>query len=140
MQGHLSKGRLDRSQIEGNKLRSLDLETVEKAIPRGFQRKLVDFRYDLQAAWYTRLAAEAFADMEIEFIFVAIENKPPYGICLYRASEGVLDHGNRLRDKALNTLGERRALDDWPAFPPEILALELPGWQTMQEEEPCVEF
>ena len=139
-QGHLIKGRLDRIQIDGNKLRILDLKTVDKATPRAFQRKLVDFRYDLQAAWYTRLAAEAFADMEVEFIFVAIEKKPPYGICLYRASEGVLDHGNRLMDKALNTLGERRALDDWPAYPPEILDLELPGWETMQEDEPCVEF
>jgi len=139
-QGHMIKGRFDRIQITGDTLQILDLKTCDKATPKHFQRKVVDFRYDLQAAWYTRLAAEAFAQLNIEFIFIAIEKKPPYGICLYRASESLLDHGNRLMDKALNILGERRALNDWPAYPPEILDLELPAWEKMQEDEPCLEF
>lgn len=139
-QGHLIKGRLDRAHIEGDKITILDLKTTDKVDARSFQRKLVDLRYDLQASWYTRLASEAFASMEIEFIFVAVERKPPYGICLYRASESILDNGNRLMDKALNIFGERVAIDDWPAYPPEIVDLELPSWESMQHDEPCLEF
>ena len=139
-QGHLIKGRFDRLQITGDTLQIVDLKTCDKATPKHFQRKVVDFRYDLQAAWYSRLAAEAFAKLNVEFIFVAIEKKPPYGICVYRASEGLIDNGNRLMDKALNILGERRALNDFPAYPPEILDLDLPAWETMQEVETCVEF
>lgn len=139
-QGHLIKGRLDRAHIQGNKLTILDLKTTDKADARSFQRKLVDLRYDLQASWYTRLAAEAFASLEVEFIFIAIERKPPYGICLYRASESIIEHGNRLMDKALNIFGERMAIDDWPAYPPEIVDLELPSWESMQQDEQCLEF
>lgn len=139
-QGLHIKGRLDRLNIDGGKATILDLKTTDDASLKSFQRSVVKFKYDLQAAWYSRLVGLAHPDLEVEFLFCVIEKSPPHGICVYRASDSILDHGNRLMDKALNLFGERQALNDYPAYPPLIQDLELPSWAFMEDDDQCIEF
>lgn len=137
---HLLKARLDRLQGDGDRLLILDLKTTDSAEPSSFARKMVGLSYDLQAAWYQRLGQEAFPDRPVEFLFVAVERKPPYAVQVYQADESVIASGLRKMDRALSRYRDCLALNYWPAYEPTIRSLAMPGWATMPEEEQCPEF
>lgn len=137
--GHTLKARLDRLQDGGDRLLILDLKTTDSAEPSSFARKMVGLAYDLQAAWYQKLAAEAFPGRPVDFLFVAVERKPPYAVQVFKADESVIASGLRKMDRALARYSECVALDYWPSYDPEVLQLSMPAWATMREE-PCLEF
>lgn len=137
--GQTLKARLDRIQDGGDRMLILDLKTTDCADPSSFARKLVGLNYDLQAAWYSRLAGEAFPDCRADFLFVAVERKPPYAVQVYRADESVITSGLRKMDRAISRYSECVALDYWPSYDPEVLPISMPRWATMPEES-CLEF
>lgn len=138
--GHVLKARLDRIQIEGNRLLILDLKTTDDATASAFQRKVVNLNYDLQAAWYSKLAAEAFPDLKVEFVFVAVERKAPHGIRVFRASDSVIQSGLRKMDRTLDRFSESQAINYWPSYDPVITDLAMPTWAATLEDEECLEF
>lgn len=122
------KGRLDRIQIEDDKVKILDLKTTVSARPQDFVRQVVNLNYDLQAAFYTNLAATCYRGMEVEFYFVVLERKSPHGINVFRATEEVLTSGRRKLEKGLTLLAQCMELDYWPGYEPTIHELRLPSW------------
>ena len=126
--GQIQKGRIDRLQIESDRILILDLKTTQVSRHAEFQRVACNLNYDLQAAWYTELVRQAFPDRPVEFLFVALERKPPYGICVYRASDSLLASGSQKMQRALDLYAQCQALDYWPAYDPVIQELELPYW------------
>ena len=138
--GQLLKGRFDRLRVDdANKVvEILDLKTTVSANFKDFQRSVANFSYDLQAAWYSWLAMQAWPGYNIQFLFVAIERKAPYGISVFRASEQLLQSGQRKMAKALDLFEQCRTLDYWPSYEPIIHDLALPGWAI--EKEVDLEF
>ena len=134
--GQIIKGRIDRLDTSGEVIKILDLKTTADASPRQFQRTMVNLNYDLQAAWYTNLVRRAFPGRPVEFYFVALERKAPYGISIFRASESMLLSGQRKMDKALDLYCQCEALNYWPSYEPVIHELEMPAWAAVGEEEP----
>lgn len=136
--GQVLKGRFDRLLLdeEAKTVTILDLKTTQSAQPKEFQRSVVNFSYDLQAAWYTRLAEICWPGYEVEFIFVALEKKPPFGISVFRASPGLLKNGQKKMAKALDLFAQCQVLDYWPSYDPIVHDLDLPTWALTREDDP----
>lgn len=133
--GLIMKGRFDRMIKSEDTVTILDLKTTQDASFKGFQRSVVNFSYDLQAAWYIELAKRAYPGTQIEFIFCAIEKRAPYGIGVFRASDELIQSGVRKMNKAIDLYQQCTVLDYWPSYDPIVHELTLPPWAVGAEEE-----
>lgn len=133
--GQMVKGRFDRLQYDGVTLKILDLKTTHTASPKEFQRTCANFSYDLQAAWYTDLAAQCFPEARaVEFYFIALERKAPHGISVFKASEALLNSGRAKQAKALDLFAQCSELNYWPSYDPVVHDLDMPAWARQEEE------
>lgn len=105
----------------------LDLKTTADARPDAFARSVATYRYEAQAAFYLQAAASAGVPAE-HFIFVVVENAPPYAVALYQLDDAALEQGRRLYLRDLETYQRCAERDDWPAYPTDIQTLSLPRW------------
>jgi exodeoxyribonuclease VIII len=107
----------------------VDLKTTKDASPDGFQKSAYNFRYYVQAWWYIHGLRQCWVDA-CEFVFIAVESSPPYGVCVYSA------------DNSFYKLGEIEAMQDFEVYKeclksgvwygydkkPGIHTLSLPEW------------
>jgi exodeoxyribonuclease VIII len=107
--GEICKSRPDFHTADNSLL--VDLKTTEDASMFGFQKSIHSFRYHVQAAWYLRSLAEAE-----QFVFIAVEKKPPYLVAVYNASKEMVEAGNRAADKNLALLAECRKSNKWVGY------------------------
>lgn len=133
--GQILKGRYDRLHLTDDKVTILDLKTTQSAQLKDFQKSVANFSYDLQAAWYSSLAERCWPGREVEFLFVAIEKKAPFGISVFRASPGLLHNGRKKMAKALDLFAQSQALDYWPSYDPIVHDLDLPGWAITRDTD-----
>ena len=63
-----------------------------------------------------------------QFVFIAVESKPPHLVAVYNASEAMIAAGNRVADKNLALLAECRKSDKWIGYSEEITNLDLPRY------------
>ena len=75
----------------------------------------------MQAGFYLRSIKEAQ-----QFVFIAVETKPPYLVAVYNASTDMINAGNRVADKNLETLANCRKSGKWLGYSEEITTLDLP--------------
>lgn len=135
----LCKARLDALSRSGW---VIDLKTTLDARPESFARDVVRYDYDLQAAHYLAGArvdprAARVSKVIKGYVFFAIEKTPPHAFAIYTAGETVLMRGEARRNKAIALFDECQQRAEWPAYPPQATALELPSWslREMKEEE-----
>ena len=140
--GIIRKARVDRIHIdlEAGAIQILDIKGAEDCSPLGFMRSVVNFKYHVQAAYYSDMVRRAqfvglLPDMPINFYFCAVERKRPYSVNVFRATEELIDEGNRLFDKALHLYAQCLELDYWPGYDPVIYDLKLPTWSNQAKEE-----
>jgi len=105
----------------------VDLKTAADASRDGFLRACVNFRYDLSAAYYTEGARQTDTPVQ-EFIFVVVENTPPYAVAVYTLPEELKNKGNITWRRALDTLHACKESNSWPGHPEEIQLLDAPKW------------
>ena len=117
--GELCKSRPDFHTDDGTLI--VDLKTTSDASELGFQKSVHNFRYHVQAGFYLRSIKEAQ-----QFVFIAVETKPPYLVAVYNASTDMINAGNRVADKNLETLANCRKSGKWIGYSEEITTLELP--------------
>jgi ATP-dependent exoDNAse (exonuclease V) beta subunit len=130
--GMTLKGRLDRMVVDTTlgAVNIYDLKTTQCAHPKEFAKSVVNFRYDLQAAFYAYLATKCFPGYKVNFYFVALERKSPHGIGVFHASDQLLTEGFRKMDKGLTLWASCNELDYWPGYEPIVHELNLPTWAT----------
>ena len=135
--GQTLKGRFDRLLLdeENKKVTILDLKTTQSAALKDFQKSVANFSYDLQAAWYINLAQKCWPGFDVEFLFVAIEKKAPFGISVFRASPGLILNGQKKMAKALDLFAQCQTLDYWPSYDPIVHDLDLPGWALSRDDD-----
>ena len=84
------------------------------------------------------LARRCFPEARaVEFYFVALERKSPHGICVFKASEGLLANCRQKMAKALDLFAQCTELDYWPSYDPVVHELDMPAWA--RHEEPVLE-
>lgn len=105
----------------------VDLKTTSDASREAFLRAVVNFRYDLQEAYYREGSRQTDTPVQ-EFIFVVVENTPPYAVAIYTLPEELKHKGDIMWRRALDTLHECKITDTWPGYPTEIQVLDCPKW------------
>ena len=120
----LCKGRLD--WLTGDGL-ILDLKTTEDAGQDAFARSVANYKYDLQAAQYLSLLADAGRAAR-GFMFVAAEKSPPFGVAVYTLYREDIEQAVAERRALLHRFAQCLRDDDWPCYNSEAMSLSLPGW------------
>jgi len=111
----------------------VDYKTTLDASFREFQRSVYTYRYDVQAAMYLH-AVSAQSDKPLDkFVLIAQEKKAPYAIAVYVLDDATLEVGEKKMRKNLNTLAECFRTDQWPSYPVEFQAMNLPAYAWNEE-------
>ena len=116
--GELCKARAD--WLRENVI--VDVKTTEDARPDAFSRSIANYRYDVQTSHYE----EGF-DLR-QFVFIAVEKKPPYAVAVYAADDLIRHRGKQARDRNLRTYAECKASNTWPGYEEIIRTIHLPRW------------
>ena len=105
-----------------------DLKTCVDARPAAFGRQVDDLRYYRQAAFYLRGAA-ALGRPERDWVFIAVEKDPPYGVWVHELAPHWLGLGEDEVDGLLARYVACAGADDWPGYPAGVRRLHPTGWQ-----------
>ena len=112
----------------------VDLKTTQDASPKGFQKSIANFGYHIQSAWYMRVLKNLDVPVK-EFIFIAIEKTAPFCVGVYRASEEMLEEGNKKVDEAIDKILWCKENDTYPDYTPnEIETIDLPPWMKKKQQ------
>lgn len=111
----------------------IDLKTTENASPSKFTKSAFDYRYHVQAWWYMHGLQQCGIDAQ-DFIFIAVERKSPYAVCVYAADDLMLQLGECEAVENLRTYAECEKTGIWYGYEkePEIHSLSLPDWVIRQ--------
>lgn len=104
-----------------------DIKTAFDAAPREFGRAAANLRYDLQAAYYSRIGAAVGLDVE-HFVFVVVEKEKPYLTACYVVDQDDLSRASDEIDEVLERWAECERTDNWPGYPGHLMTLQLPAW------------
>lgn len=107
----------------------VDLKTTDDASPGGFARSVANFRYHVQAAFYSDgLSAVQGPSAVKGFVFIAVEKKAPFLVGVYQADEAMLAAGRLAYEADIETFRQCLATDTWPGYGDTVLPLSLPKW------------
>jgi len=98
----------------------MDLKTAHNCNYTQFRKDLVNFCYDVQAAFYTDLVSKVEATNKVSFVFACIEKDAPYAVALYKLDDASLEVGRELYKKALDKINNPEDNEDYPSFIQEI--------------------
>jgi hypothetical protein len=122
------KCRLDRLLLFNERAIIVDLKSTESVAPAAFMKTIFgELNYLFQAAWYSE-AVEAVYGVETDFVFAAVERKPPYNCRVFELSAEAMREGFRQTAAARRKLLECQQSGVWELPPVEAVPLELPGW------------
>jgi hypothetical protein len=103
-----------------------DLKTCQDASPREFRRNIMNYHYDLQAAWYCSVLGKA-KNLESSpfWTWIAVEKSAPYANAVYTA-ENWMESGMAKLETVLTEYKKCQASGKWPASYYGLIALEGP--------------
>lgn len=106
----------------------VDVKTTTDAEPVAFAKQIANFMYHVSAAYYLDIVSNVLGQRFDQFIIIAVEKSPPYGVSVHLLDEGTIDAGRFLYKKALKTLKECRDSNQYPGYPDAILSTAIPPW------------
>lgn len=115
----------------------VDLKCVQDASPEAFARICAQRRYYMADALYSDGCAIASQGTDYtfrNFLFVAVESKPPYECAVYHLDEISRDIGRQEYRRLLDKYAEHVRAGFWSGYPDRIQPLSLPDWMIRQAE------
>ena len=115
----------------------IDLKTTRDASFEGFSKQMGQLGYLLQAAYYLDVHNEATGEDLKDFFIVAVENKFPYAVAVYKLDHLQIEAGREqykrafsqyadyLTDVNLHGIEKAGVLHSYPA---EITTIQIPLW------------
>lgn len=112
----------------------MDLKTCADASALAFERSIARYGYYIQAAWYMN-AARSQNLLVSEYVLIAVESEPPFGVQVFRLDEGYLEAANEKIEDALAQ--HRRCIKDkvWRGYPDKAHDVLCPAWLATAEYE-----
>lgn len=107
---------------------AIDLKTTTDARKPAFEKKILDFGYHIQAAFYADQYNWITGEKIEKFIFAAIETSAPYAVKIYELDKESMDAGRKKYRQALNEYAQCKASDTWPSYDQEIETIGIPPW------------
>lgn len=105
----------------------VDLKTTIDASEKEFKKSCANFKYHIQHAFYRDVLASIGIIIE-NFIFVAVEKSPPYGVGVYELDEDAFSLGREQYQKALEIYKQAKEKEAWEGYTSDIIQLSLPAW------------
>lgn len=106
----------------------VDLKTTADASPEAFARSCANFGYHRQAAMYRDIARTAGIAHE-DFVFVCVEQKPPYLVACYQLNAEAEEQGRREYRHALDIWRRCVETGEYPGIANELItSISLPRW------------
>ena len=112
-----------------NRIIIADLKTAESGRPEVFQKVIMKRRYHVQAGWYCHGVMKTLEPQAVEWMFVVVENKPPYNVSIYVISDENIKKGFDEGMKDLMALKEYYDTPEagrWAGYPPVVQEIALP--------------
>lgn len=106
----------------------VDLKTTEDASEAEFSRSIENFRYHVQAAFYSDGIEQALGERVAAFAFIAVEKKAPYAVACYQLADVDVEDGREAYQNDLFRLKDCLARNEWPAYSPRIETITRPAW------------
>ena len=113
----------------------VDLKTTQDARPDAFGKSVANYRYHVQAAFYSDVWEWETGDKLDRFEFLAVEKSMPHALAVYMLDDEALAEGRRLYREALNLYADCLERDEWPAYGSDPQWLCLPQWAFDFNEE-----
>lgn len=116
-----------------------DLKSTKSVLPNDFMRDVVKYHYDLQDAMYTNGASKVLGVPKdnIDFVFIAVEKKPPYLLNIMQADTYVIQKGEADFREFIGTYAECKEKNNWYGLNGEhgiINTLSLPSYLLKNED------
>ena len=106
----------------------IDLKTTLNAKERAFERTAFDYGYHLQAAFYHE-GCTSVLDLGVrEFIFIAVEKKPPYALMIYPADQSFMNLGHSKNSQLIQLYAKCQTENNWPKYQNNVRRLGVPAW------------
>lgn len=100
----------------------------------GFEQKFFQLGYDIQAAWYQKMA-EIADGIRRDVIFLVLELEDPFATKVVGVKQEVIDHAWEDCERAIDVYRECIENDEWPAYPFELSFVKLPAWKKKEREK-----
>lgn len=105
-----------------------DLKTTTDASPDAFTRKIAQYEYHAQAAWYvdalTRLTGERHT-----FAFFVASTIQPHEVAVYELAESALHLGRALNAEAIRGIAECIESGEWRSkWETDMRSIDVPRW------------
>lgn len=107
---------------------AIDLKTTTDARKQAFEKKILNFGYHIQAAFYADQYRWIMGEEVEKFIFAAIETSAPYAVKVYELEQDSMEAGRKKYRQALNEYAQCKASDTWPSYDQEIETIGIPQW------------
>lgn len=112
----------------------VDLKTTQDATPEGFAKTCFSWGYHRQAAWYLDGQFEVTKSPS-DFVFIAVENKPPHSVACYELDEQSVELGFQQNESILKRMKASIESCVWTAaHERQITKLSLPRWARYHDE------
>lgn len=116
-----------------------DLKSARSAMPGDFMRDVVKYHYDLQVAMYREGVSKVLGipKENVDFVFIAVEKKPPYLLNIMQADTYVIQKGEADFREYIGTYAECKKTDNWYGFNGEhgiINTLSLPDYLIQKDD------
>ncbi len=112
----------------------VDIKSTRDASPVGFQREMYKHGYHVQAAVYLAGISSVLKRRHTRFIFVAVENAPPYLTAVYEVDNATLIKGWDTYQRLLEQFAACQKSNNWPGYEDGILPLTLPPWVAQEDQ------
>lgn len=95
-----------------------DLKSAKSVMPNDFMRDCVKYHYDLQTAMYRDGASKVLGVPKdnIDFVFIAVEKKPPYLLNIMQADTYVIQKGEADFREYIGTYAECMQTQNWYGY------------------------
>ena len=111
-----------------------DYKTARSAAPRPFARAVADYRYHMQAAWYSDLITEMGLHADVAFVFVVQEKTAPYAVNVFTLDADAIATGRDLNRKAIDRFAHCQQTGEWPGYA-GVTEISLPTYATYEFED-----
>ena len=114
---------------------ALDLKKTRDASLRGFSKSVAEYRYHVQAAFYSHVYNMYFGKQLQSFKFLAVEDDFPNFSKVWVLDDEALQIGHHEMQKDLKSYANAYNEDYWPLPCGGTETLSLPSWKISQYEE-----
>lgn len=130
----ICRGRMDHLHLERPQI--FDVKKIRSAHPDTISRHIYDYGYDIQDTAYRRAVAKYLGvdPLAVDFVFLFMEEKPPYAITPVRLPPSWLEIGRQRWDRAVLAWERCLANNRWPDYADgRVMEIEPQPWVLTRE-------